>query len=381
MEENAKVLTIAELTHCSRPLTGTSSLHSHFKRPISRTPSSNHQRPPDSINPNPNPKILTPLNYPAILIGTLTLNCSQDNSLQFTDSSSKICCDILDFNVRAIGKKIHITAWNFIPLKRGKGFLEIIKWNFPESASILNGCSNAYSFDSFPLTPSSFSASETNNSKFRYQIRGALESVSTVSVVPCSHPDSSTTSTNIRGFIMRVMACGCKLCSSKESKITQECHSFTKPEFVYFCGAASGWHPVMTKLVGKVIMISGLKKKLIFIGREESQLMFVTTENSVLHVPRLLKKLLPVLKTVIKGKGECGVYTGVVKGVYMQGKIVELDNEVWLLLTDKFLSVPHSLRLGSVVSRIMLFSWLLQCTTGHMILVFNCFFFIILCFG
>lgn len=83
--------------------------------------------------------------------------------------------------------------------------------------------------------------------------------------------------------------------------------------------------------------------------------MFVTTENSVLHVPRLLKKWSPPSKTVIKGKGESGVYTGVVKGVYMQGLLVELDNEVWLLLTDKLRTVPHSLRLGAVVREITSF--------------------------
>ncbi|XP_031273380.1 CST complex subunit CTC1 isoform X2 [Pistacia vera] len=350
MEENVTVITIAELIHRGCPLTGTSSLHSHPNRRNPPTFSSNHRPSLASANSNPNPKFLTPLKHPAVLIGTLTLKSSHDNCIQFTDVSSEICCDILDFNGRAIGKKIYVTAWNFIPLKRGNGFLEIIKWKLPESSSVLSGCSSTNSFDSFPLNSGSPFVNETSTSKLRHRIHGAVESVSPVSIVPCLNPGSLTASTSIQGFLVRVMACECKLCSSKENKITQACKVLNKPVFVYFCGAASRWHPVMTKLVGNVITATGLKKKLVFIAKEESQLMFVTVENSVLHVPWLLEKRFPVSRTVIKGKGECGVYTGVVKGVYMHGMIVELDNEVWLLLSDKLLSVPHSLRVGAVIS-------------------------------
>ncbi|KAH7567364.1 hypothetical protein JRO89_XS07G0059000 [Xanthoceras sorbifolium] len=347
MEENVKVLTIAELIEGARPLTGASSLPSRPDRPIPRTSSSNHQLP---LGPtNSNPKILTPINHPTILIGTLTLANLHDSCLQFSDVSSQICCDILDFSVRAIGKAIHVVAWNFIPLKRGDGFLEIIKWKFADSSSVLTGCSSGNTFDSFSLASGSTLDNRVKNSKSCYFIHGALESISPVSVVPCSSSGSLTDSMNIRGFIMRVIACECKLCSSKERLITQGHHVFTKPVFLYFSGAASCWHPVMMKLVGNVITISGLKKKLVFIGKD-SQLMFVNTEHSVFHMPRLLKKWLTISKTVIRGNGECGVYTGVVKGVYMQGMVVELDSEVWLLLTDKVLTVPHSLRVGAVIS-------------------------------
>ncbi|XP_044475168.1 CST complex subunit CTC1 isoform X4 [Mangifera indica] len=350
MEEKVAVLTVAELIHTGRPLTGTASLHSDLNRPVTPTVSSNHRPSPAPTNSDRNPKVLTPLNHPAFLLGTLTIKSSHDNCIKFKDISAEVCCDILDFNVRAIGKKIYVTAWNFIPLKRGNGFLEIIKWKLPDSSSVLTGCSRATTFDSFPLISGSAFVNETYTSKASHRIHGAVESVSPVSIVPCSNPASLTGSTNIQGFLVRVMTCECKLCSSKENKTTQACKVFTKPVFVYFCGAASCWHPVMIKLSGHVITISGLKKKLVFIAKEESQLMFVTVENSVLHVPRLSEKWFPVSRTVIKGKGECGVYTGVVKGVYMRGMIVELDNEVWLLLNDKLLSVPHSLREGAVIS-------------------------------
>jgi len=36
--------------------------------------------------------------------------------------------------------------------------------------------------------------------------------------------------------------------------------------------------------------------------------------------------------------------------VYMEGMVVELDNEVWLLLTEHLLTPPHSLRVGALVS-------------------------------
>lgn len=353
MEEKVAVLTVAELIHTGRPLTGTASLHSDLNRPFTPTVSSNHRPSPAPTNSDRNPKVLTPLNHPAFLLGTLTIKSSHDNCIKFKDISAEVCCDILDFNVRAIGKKIYVTAWNFIPLKRGNGFLEIIKWKLPDSSSVLTGCSSATTFDSFPLISGSAFVNETYTSKASHRIHGAVESVSPVSIVPCSNPASLTGSTNIQGFLVRVMTCECKLCSSKENKTTQACKVFTKPVFVYFCGAASCWHPVMIKLSGHVITISGLKKKLVFIAKEESQLMLVTVENSVLHVPRLSEKWFPDSRTVIKGKGECGVYTGVVKGVYMRGMIVELDNEVWLLLSDKLLSVPHSLREGAVVSKIM----------------------------
>jgi hypothetical protein len=259
--------------------------------------------------------------------------------------------------VRTIGKKIYVLAWNFVPLKnRGGGFLEIIKWRFPESIGRLSQCS----VDSFPLVSSSGSTFE-DSSKARYRIHGALESVSPVAVVPCNKGLNSSYSANLRGFLVQFMVCECDLCRSKASLMVLNdsivehgqgsgCHCYNKPEFVYFCGSTSSWHPVITKLIGNVITVSGLKKKLVYIGKEESRLMYVTTDKSALHLPRLSKKWVPHEKINVKGKGECGSYKGVVRGVYMQGMVVELDDEVWLLLTDHQVTAPHSLRVGALVS-------------------------------
>lgn len=357
MEETAAVLTVKELVIRAQPLTATSSLKSKLNS-TNQKPQS--QSPPPSTNPNP--KILTPLNHSVILLGTLTLptetlKCPIRNCFRFSDYSSTICCDILDFRVNIIGKKIRVLAWNFIPLKHfcGGGFLEIIKWSFVDSTSSVISRSSS-SLDLFPLVSGSPS-NEEDQSKARYSVNGPIESISPVFIVPCSIGDGK--SQNLRGFVARIMVCQCKTCNSPESikfshSIDQgnDSHSFTKPSFVYFCGASWCWHPVITKLVGIVIMLSGLKKKLVFIGKEESQLMFVTTEYSVLQLPKVLKKWPPLSRNVIRGNGECGVYTGVVRGVYMQGMVVELDKEVWLLLTDQLVTAPHSLREGAIVSEL-----------------------------
>lgn len=210
------------------------------------------------------------------------------------------------------------------------------------------------------------STSNEDSSKARHGVFGALQSVSPLSIVSCKTGDSnfknsktfdSGPPTSLRGFLVQFVVCECKSCSLKESIMVlkdsiqeRDTHSFTKPMFVYCCGSASSWHPVFTKLVGNIVAISGLKKKLVFIGKEESKLMCVTIGSSALHLSRLSKKWSPIVTVVGKGNGEVGSYRGIVKGVYMQGMVVELDNEVWLLSTDQLLTPPHSLRAGSVVS-------------------------------
>ncbi|KAF3974532.1 hypothetical protein CMV_002140 [Castanea mollissima] len=360
-----KLLTISDLIHRNRPITATSSLHSPLPgRPISpKPPKITHSNP----NPNPNPKTLTPLNNQTTMIGTLTLpintspsnpnpnyRCPYNTCLRFSDDSASICCDVLDLDVRIIGKKIRVLAWNFIPLKRGGWFLEIIKWSFLESSGLGLGLGRCSNVDTFPLVSGSSSTTTDDDPKARYQIHGALEFISPVSAVPCN---KGGVNSSLRGFLLQVIACECKLCSSKSSKLVlndsireHDTHSYTKPVFVYFCGSASSWHPVITKLIGKIVTVSGLKKKLVYIGKEESRLMYVTTEKSALHLSRLSKKWVPREKRVMEGKGECGSYKGVIRGVYMKGMVVELDNEVWLLLTDHLLTPPHSLRVGALIS-------------------------------
>nr|GME09282.1 CST complex subunit CTC1 isoform X2 [Ipomoea batatas] len=181
------------------------------------------------------------LKAPVLVTGTLTLpphnddSASECNCFQFSDGSATICCDILQFDLKIIGQKIRILAWNFIPLRRNGGFLEIIRWDFLEPSSVLS-------------TFSLFSGSSTNCTdlaKARPCLTGAVESVSPVSVVPCisSSTCESNVSKSLRGFLAKMLVC-----------------------------------------------------------------------------------------------------------IYMQGMIVELDQEVMLMLTDNNITVPHGLRVGAIVS-------------------------------
>lgn len=236
--------------------------------------------------------------------------------------------------------------------------MEIINWCFSNP----NDESNLV--DSLPLTPNCNSGE--NNSR---AVHGFVESVGPVSVVPNIAATSSSdlnsgSKVNFPGFLVQLMCCECRLCSSRElakslrngSFVIDNMigHSFTKMEIVYFYGNASSFHPAMTKLIGNRVVISGLKKKLVYITKEESCIMYMTLDEMVLRVCLRSEGLAPCLKSEIKGKGECGSYTGVIKGVYMQGMALELDNDVWLLLTDQLHTLMHGLRVGSIVSEVNL---------------------------
>ncbi|XP_038899097.1 CST complex subunit CTC1 isoform X3 [Benincasa hispida] len=378
--EDLNVLTISELIQGGLPLTGASNLHQ--SSPCNSLPTEflqSNPRPATYSSPaesNPDPKVLTSLKYSAIIIGTLYLptnapgpsivrpscRCPSNNCFQFTDGSATICCDILDIDIRMIGKEIRVLSWNFIPLRSAGGFLEIIKWDFL-SPSRVPQCPDV---DPVLLDIGIFSTSDVEL-KVRC-LNGVLESVGPVTIVPCTlgqrnlqtngESDSSAGTKNLRGFMVQIMICECRSCTSKEPMSLPDnsvrelnTHSFVKPTIVYLCGSASSWHPVLTKFVGLgFITFLGLKKKLVSIGKAESCLMYVSSEKSSLHLSRLSRIRLPCKRSAIKGKGECGSYTGIIKGVYMQGMLLELENEVWVLLTDHFLSPPHSLRVGAIIS-------------------------------
>ncbi|KAK3039376.1 hypothetical protein RJ639_027625 [Escallonia herrerae] len=370
--ESAKLLSISDLVKRRRPVTGASSLNP--SRPISNNephPSGEPIKPSNPTNPssqNPNPRALTPLNYPAVLIGTLALpnqnNPSTSNSdthgpitgcFSFSDDSAVVCCDVLHLDVRIIGKKIRVLAWNYIPFKSGSGLLEIIKWSLLESLSGLTRCTNS-NLNAFSLlSGSDVDCKGIGNARNTKIITGVLDSISPVSVVPCTIGSNSGGTSNLCGFLSQILVCECTLCSSNNLVVEiqdltnrQGSHCFRKPVIVYFYGSGSYWHPVITRLVGSVVSLSGLKKKLVFIGKEESQLMYVTTEKALLHLTRSSNQCHRFQKASIEGNVKCGVYTGVITGIYMQGMVVELDQEVLLLLTDHQLILPHSLRIGAI---------------------------------
>ncbi|KAL0288373.1 UNVERIFIED_CONTAM: CST complex subunit CTC1 [Sesamum angustifolium] len=366
-EERTVILTIFHLIQRACPLTAAGC--SVPRSPVStlkphKNPGGNHRQEASfSTFQNPTLQTLKPLNCPTFLVGTLALpsfaNCNSSikcSCFQFSDDSATICCDILDFDPKMIGLKIRILAWNFIPLTCGNGgvkdgFLEIISWE-PLQACRGDVCSFS-DFSSFCLSLGVCDVKDNSNSSL---IFGVVESVSPVFVVPCVGGESG--SRNISGFLVDVLVCQCKFCVSKflESELrdlTEEKvknHSFTKRAIVYFSGSTSSWHPVISRFISNVILLTGLKKKLVFITKEESKLMYVTTDEASLHVAKLFKEQGLSRNTDIKGKGEIGSYTGVITGTYMQGMVVELDQDVILLLTDQHLIVPHCARVGAIVT-------------------------------
>ncbi|XP_010543099.1 PREDICTED: CST complex subunit CTC1 isoform X2 [Tarenaya hassleriana] len=358
--EGPAVVTVAELVHVGRAVTGASSLCFSACRPNSHSSSVSGARypqsPASSADSEVISEVLLPFNYTAILVGTLalpsgTLECPNGYCLRFSDDNSTICCDVVGLEVRAIGKKVCVLAWNFLPMEHGGGFLEIIKWKLLDTGKSLDRCSG---IGSFPLDTCSRSR-QKGDSKSRYGVHGVVESISPVSIVPCSSRGSaksedSSCPVNLRGFLVSIMACECELCSAKPMlKSVDNGHSFAKPVFIYFCGSmAARWHPVITKLVGSVVALSGMKKKLVYVSKSDSLLVFVTTEKSVLHLPPFLEKG-HGSKTVFKKRSKCRSYLGIVKGVFMGGKLVELDEDVWLLLTDRTHHRPHSVRAGSLI--------------------------------
>ncbi|KAL6493247.1 hypothetical protein OROGR_033006 [Orobanche gracilis] len=362
VERNA-VLTISHLVQRARPLTAASSLVPVSPISILKPCRDPEHRPKPSFSHrrDPNPKTLAPLNQPTLLIGTLTLpsfaelrSPSKCNCFQFSDGSATICSDVLDFDPKMIGIKIRILAWNFIPLKCGNkgvksGYLEIITWDFHQACWV--GVCFLSNFSSFCLNLGACNV--THDFKTSGLVFGVILAISPISVVPCASSESG--SRNISGFLVDVLVCQCKFCASKFliselkdlSEINVKDHVFSKTVIVYFCGLPSSWHPVISRFIGDIVLLMGLKKKLVYIRKEESQLMYVTTDEVSLHVPKLNER---GFVQDLRGKGENDSYSGIITGSYMQGMVVELDRDVILLLTDQHLTVPHCVRVGAIVT-------------------------------
>lgn len=369
VESSVKLISVSDLLHRLRPITGASSLlpsHS-IRRP---TLYKEKPQPSDPQNPNIH-KILKPLNHPTVLVGTLNLtlsssSCSNSSCLNLSDHSAAVCCDILDLDLRVIGQRIRITAWNFLPLKPQGGYLEIIRWSLDQSEE--NSISK---FNAFHLN-SAVPAYEESIVP-RHLIYGLLESISPVSNVPCTAHKTGTR--NVNGFLAEITICECALCSSRDKvmllhDITREhsnSHKFSKSRILYFCESASISYPVISRLVGGIMLISGMKKKMVFLGEGKSLMMYVTTEKAILHLPvSKSKRAMNGRNIATREKGLCSAHTGSITGVYMQGMVIELDQQVFLLLTDHQLLMPHSLRVGATVCTL---------TSSYQYRGSNCFFF------
>ncbi|KAL8230888.1 hypothetical protein R6Q57_000666 [Mikania cordata] len=355
MEEDSsvKLIPLSDLLHRLRPLSGAASLptgHSNNRQqPHKHTPLPSHPQNPTTS------KTLKPLNHPTLMIGTLNLTttscyCPNSSCLSFSDHSAAVCCDVLELDLRIIGQRIRVLAWNFFPAKPHGGYLEIIRWSLDQIEKL-----SARNFNAFYLN----SVIPTHEGTIvpRQLLYGLLESVSPVTNVPCTA--SKTGNKKLNGFLAEIIICECELCSSRDrlmllqdlTKEYNQDHTFLKYKILYFCGSASIWYPAISRLVGGIVLISGMKKKMVFLGEDKSLMMYVTTEKAIIHLPiSSVRTTINERNNTIRQKGLCSVYTGIITGIYMQGMVIELDQKVLLLLTDNQLSLPLSLRIGAIVT-------------------------------
>ncbi|XP_039117521.1 CST complex subunit CTC1 isoform X2 [Dioscorea cayenensis subsp. rotundata] len=329
-----RILSLSELLHLSFPLTGAASLSP--EPPPSLPPPSKKPRP--SL-PSPSPssfQTFSPITHPVLLIGTVLFpsdvhrhcSTSRNHCLSFSDASSTVCCSILDFDLNMLGCEIHVLAWNFVPFKDVTGgLLEIIRWR---------------------LSPLAACTSQQGRSSGPVQLHGVLKSVSPVFMVPLDSKNRNRDPRGSVGFLAEISICKCEASCPCLSVDDLQYSSHVQKAFLYFVKPASLWRPVMAKLIGKVILVSGLKKKMVGVGGVRSYLMFVTTDKtnvSLCEVP-LSMMASRVVRPVMN---HARVYCGVVTGIYMQGMAVELDEKVWLMITDPLLGLHHSLRVGALV--------------------------------
>ncbi|CAA7396456.1 unnamed protein product [Spirodela intermedia] len=374
--EGARVVAISELLQIGRPLTGASSLslRQNERRASAIFLAPSHKQKGEGApllgdgEPVAPLHAFRPLNIPAVLVGTLGLTgddgssriCSSGNHcFCFSDGSGRVCCAVLDLDMAIVGREIYVLAWNFVPISRDGGVLEVIKWSLPDQASKPGN-------DARPSVPLHFPRRE-DRSRVRSCAWGVLAAVSPVFSVPFSVQhggfqgnarDETGDGAYLEGFIVELSTCKCDSCGKARSVkelhhclLDQKVHSFDNPVFVYFREPCSSWRPILSKLLGDVVTVSGLKKKYISAGGLES-LIFVTTERTIVHENGKPGDCGSAERSALPRKGShVGNYCGVVTGVFKNGTVVELDRKnVWLLLAGPLLDLPHSLRVGAVIT-------------------------------
>ncbi|XP_020704179.1 CST complex subunit CTC1 isoform X3 [Dendrobium catenatum] len=351
-----RIITISDLLSLSLPLTGVTDLSLSLSS--CSPPLKKHKHQPAKVieaenltnllicNKHLNPELFfTPFKCPVVLVGTVDLPTDpSDHFFSFCDGSSIVSCAILDLDLRIIGCKVHVLAWNFLPFKdRRGGLLEVIRWStFSPSLAM-------------PKDMPVLSLRKGVELSSKKGVVGVLRSVSPVFTVPCRNTGSDSDSI---GFLAELFTCKCNLCSKSfymyrfdYSLWIQNSHCFSVSDFVYFLEPSSGWRLALAKLVGKVVMVSGLKRKMIFVGEKISYAMYVTPLETSVSLGRLPLEAMQLGEDVRAKMIEDGaVYNGIITRVYMQGMAVELDDKVWLLVTDSNLAPLAALRVGAIIS-------------------------------
>uniref|UniRef100_A0A0D3H669 CST complex subunit CTC1 n=1 Tax=Oryza barthii TaxID=65489 RepID=A0A0D3H669_9ORYZ len=354
-------LTVADLLLIRRPTTGAASLVSSSTSP---SPSTSTAPPPrkkprlPAAAPTPTPRStapFAPIPHRVLLAGALSLPASgspvtcRSHCLSLSDSpppaasaSASVCCYLLDFDPDAVGREIHVLAWNYLPSLHhgGAGVLEVVRWRLAEEGTTAPG-------SGFLKTIPLDCVDDEPDSGTHGHVFGVVRSVSVVFSVPRAGQKSNADGgDNSVGFISEMMCCACRRCRVLPPESDQD-HKFELEKFVYFVDSASRWRPVLARMVGRPVSVSGLKKRLVSIDKKGTYTMLVSTRKTML-------RWCPSYPAALKldgSPGDCGgVYTGVVTGIYMQRMLVELDETVWLLIDDQHLAPSHSLRVGAVIS-------------------------------
>lgn len=173
---------------------------------------------------------------------------------------------------------------------------------------------------------------------------GLVRSVSVVFSMPLAKADAG--GRNSVGFLAEILCCGCRRCCRATPPEDAQSHKFETTKSIYFVDVSSLWRPVLVWLVGRLVYISGLKKKMVSVGDKASHAVLVSSAKTAIAWCPSYRGSLPLDSFPEKCGGE---YAGVITGIYSHGLVVELDNTAWLLIDDQQLPPPHSLRVGAVV--------------------------------
>ncbi|KXG35529.1 hypothetical protein SORBI_3002G187600 [Sorghum bicolor] len=356
--------TVADLLQLRRPTTGVSSLICPSV-PTSTSSSTSRPRkrhklsaPPPTWSTGTVP--FAPISHPVLLSGTLSLPSAsspascRSNCFSFSDPSptsvspataaASVCCCIVDFDPAALGREILILAWNYLPsvrLHAAPGVLEVVRWRLAEEEEE-HAPAPKRSF--LATVPFHFPDQEPDLAT-RGCTFGLVRSVSVVFSMPLAKADAG--SRNPVGFLAEILCCGCRSCCRATPPKDAQSHKFETMKFVYFLDASSMWRPVLVWLVGRLVYVSGLKKKMVSVGDKASLIMLVSSAKTAVAWCPSYRGSLPLDSFPEKCGGE---YAGVITGIYSQGLVVELDDTAWLLIDDQQLTPPHSLRVGAIVS-------------------------------
>ncbi|CAL5088555.1 unnamed protein product [Urochloa decumbens] len=349
--------TVADLLRLRRPTTGASSLH-FPSAPTSPTPPRKKPKlAAATAGPIPTPTSGTapfaPISHPVVLSGTLSLPSAaapdgcRSNCFSFSDPApsaspaASVCCCLLDFDPDALGRELRVLAWNYLPSVRlhgAAGVLEVVRWRLAEEEP-----APAPERGLLAMIPLNCGAQDSNLAT-RGCVFGLVRSVSVVFSIPQAKAEKRRASSV--GFLAEILCCGCRRCGVSPPESAQG-HKFEVVKFVYFVDAACTWRPLLVWFVGRLVYVSGLKKKLVSVGEKGSHTLLLSSTNTAMAWCRSYRGNLP-----LDGSPEkCGgAYVGVITGIYFQGLVVELDDTAWLLVDDLLLLPPHSLRVGAVIS-------------------------------